>query len=87
MVTRKKNIEIIKLRKKDGSRENANIKIKKGALHKALKFNGIFTDAQMKRLDKKKIGDQFVFKGNKFTMTDKLKKQVTLAKTMMSWKK
>jgi hypothetical protein len=85
--TSRKKMEVIKLRKRKGAKENENIKFKKGGLHKSLKFSGTFTKAEMARLDKKKIGQKFTFKGNKFVMTDKLKDQVTLAKTMMSWNK
>ena len=85
--TSRKKIEVVKLRKRKGAKENENIKFKKGGLHKSLKFSGTFTKAEMTRLDKKKIGQKFTFKGNKFVMTDKLKDQVTLAKTMMSWNK
>jgi hypothetical protein len=80
-------MEVVKLRKRKGAKENENIKFKKGGLHESLKFSGTFTKAEMARLDKKKIGQKFTFKGNKFVMTDKLKDQVTLAKTMMSWNK
>ena len=83
----RKKMEVIKLRKSKGAKENENIKFKKGGLHESLKFSGTFTKAEMARLDKKKIGQKFTFKGNKFVMTDKLKDQVTLAKTMMSWNK
>jgi len=85
--TSRKKMEVVKLRKRKGAKENENIKFKKGGLHESLKFSGTFTKAQMERLDKKKIGQKFTFKGNKFVMTDKLKDQVTLAKTMMSWNK
>ena len=85
--TSRKKMEVIKLRKRKGAKENENIKFKKGGLHESLKFSGTFTKAEMTRLDKKKIGQKFTFKGNKFVMTDKLKDQVTLAKTMMSWNK
>ena len=85
--TSRKKIEVVKLRKRKGAKENENIKFKKGGLHKSLKFSGTFTKAEMTRLDKKKIDQKFTFKGNKFVMTDKLKDQVTLAKTMMSWNK
>ena len=85
--TSRKKMEVIKLRKRKGAKENENIKFKKGGLHESLKFSGTFTKAEMARLDKKKIGQKFTFKGNKFVMTDKLKDQVTLAKTMMSWNK
>ena len=85
--TSRKKMEVVKLRKRKGAKENENIKFKKGGLHESLKFSGTFTKAEMARLDKKKIGQKFTFKGNKFVMTDKLKDQVTLAKTMMSWNK
>ena len=85
--SRKKKTDVIELRTRKGAKENENIKFKKGGLHKSLKFSGTFTKAEMARLGKKKIGQKFTFKGNKFVMTDKLKDQVTLAKTMMSWNK
>lgn len=86
---RKVETETIKLRKKEGAKENANIKIKKGALHRALKVpqDYTFKKSQIARLDKIETGKTFTFLGNKFKMTDLMKDRVSLAHTMMGWKK
>jgi hypothetical protein len=84
---KEKGTETIKLRKKKGAKENANITFKKGALHRHLKFSGTFTKAGLARLKKVENGKSFTFKGNKFKMTPLLKREITLGLTMMGWKK
>ena len=81
--------EVIKLRKSEGAKENANIKIKEGALHRALKVGADYTfkKSEMNRLDKVPTGSSFDFHGKKFKMTELMKRRVSLAKTMMGWKK
>jgi hypothetical protein len=56
------------------------IKIEQGALRKALKMkeSDKFTKTELERLKKVKTDTEFVFKGKKFMMTPKLKKQVSL---------
>jgi hypothetical protein len=80
-------METIKLRKSKGAEENENITFKKGALHRALKFDGTFSKSEIARMDRVEDGTSFKFKGNSFRMTPLMKKRVSLAKTMMSWKK
>ncbi len=87
--TKKVETETIKLRKKEGAKENANIKIKKGALHRALKVPAdyTFTKKEIGRLDKVETGNSFEFHGNTFKMTPLMKDRVSLAHTMMGWRK
>jgi hypothetical protein len=86
---KKKGTEVIKLRKSEGAKENANIRIKKGALHRMLKVKEdyTFSKTEMARLDRLRDGVEFDFRGKHFRMTPLMKKRVSLAKTMMSWKK
>ena len=65
------------------------IKIEQGALRKALKMkeSDKFTKTELERLKKVKTDTEFVFKGKKFMMTPKLKKQVSLGATLMNLKK
>jgi hypothetical protein len=85
----KMKTEVIKLRKKEGAKENANIRIKEGALHRQLKVGGdyTFSKAEMNKLDRVETGSEFDFHGKHFKMTPLMKKRVSLAKTMMGWKK
>jgi len=65
------------------------VEIEQGALRKALKMkkSDKFTKTELDRLKKVKTDTEFVFKGNKFMMTPKLKKQVNLGSTLMGLKK
>ena len=60
-------------------------KIKDGGLRKALKVDKDykFTKSDLSPLLKHEEGKSFMFQGKKFKMTDKLKKQITLAINMM----
>ena len=86
---KKVETETIKLRKSEGAKENANIKIKKGALHRALKVPADFTFSKKEigRLDKVPEGEEFDFHGNHYKMTRLMKDRVSLAHTMMGWRK
>jgi len=85
----KPKTEVIKLRKSEGADENANIKIKEGALHRQLKVGADYTfkKSEMNKLDKIEVGSEFDFHGKHFKMTPLMKKRVSLAHTMMGWKK
>ena len=65
------------------------VEFKKGGLKKSLEVpeDYTFKKAELERLKSHDIGKRFQFKGKKFTMDDKLKKQITLALTLMSSKK
>ena len=65
------------------------VEFKKGGLKKSLEVpeDYTFKKAELERLKSHEIGKKFQFKGKKFTMDDKLKKQITLALTLMSSKK
>ncbi len=70
-------------------RKNVTIKIKKGALKRQLKLKKgqEFSNNEINRLNKLNIGQKFRFKGNEFVMTKLMKQRVSLAKTMMGFKK
>jgi hypothetical protein len=63
------------------------IKVKKGALHRQLKFKGKFTKSILERLSKIENGKTFKFKGNTFKMTSLLKKRIGLAKAFATVRK
>jgi len=65
------------------------VKFEKGGLKKALDVpeDYTFKTAELERLKAHEVGKKFQFKGKRFTMDEKLKKQVTLALTLMSSKK
>jgi len=82
--------EKIVLRKRKGAEENDTIKFKKGGLHRSMgvpesyKFNR----AQVGRLEKVSVGSTFKTPGGKSKkMTEKIHDQLSLAHTMMGWKK
>jgi hypothetical protein len=56
------------------------IEVKKGALHRQLKYKGKFSNPMLNKLSKVEDGKKFKFKGNEFKMTKLLKKRVALAK-------
>ena len=60
--------------------------IKKGALHRALKVpeSYKFNKAELRKLNNNDVGKSFSFKGNKFKMTELMKRRITLAITLMS---
>ncbi len=65
------------------------VKFEKGGLKKSLDVpeDYTFKKGELERLKSHEVGKKFQFKGKRFTMDDKLKKQVTLALTLMSSKK
>merc|ERR1711871_1356809 len=71
---------------KNGKKEN--IKMRKGGLHCSLNYDGVFTLRQIKSL--KKQADEgkrnVTFKGKRFVLTPRLKRQITLAHTLMTLK-
>tara|TARA_R100000773_G_C4206319_1_gene107110 strand:+ start:166 stop:462 length:297 start_codon:yes stop_codon:yes gene_type:complete len=69
--------------------DGEKVEFKKGGLKRSLQVpeDYTFKKAELERLKKHDIGKNFQFKGKKFTMNDKLKKQITLALTLMSSKK
>ena len=82
-------VETIVLNKKKGAKSNTTIKIKKGALKRQLKLKKgqEFSKNEINRLNKLNVGQKFKFKGNEFVMTKLMKQRVSLAKTMMGFKK
>jgi len=66
--------------------DGTKIKIKKGALKEMLKVPEDYTfgEKELERLKKHDIDKSFAFKGNKFKMTELMKKRITLALTLMS---
>lgn len=71
---------------KNGKKEN--IKMRKGGLHCSLNYDGVFTLRQIKAL--KKQADEgkrmITFEGKRFDLTPRLKRQITLAHTLMTLK-
>tara|TARA_R100000353_G_scaffold101814_2_gene73745 strand:+ start:2892 stop:3191 length:300 start_codon:yes stop_codon:yes gene_type:complete len=65
------------------------VEFKKGGLKKSLDVpeDYTFKKSELERLKGHEVGKKFQFKGKKFTMDEKLKKQITLALTLMSSKK
>ena len=65
------------------------VKFEKGGLKKSLGVpeDYTFKKAELERLKSHEVGKKFQFKGKKMTMDEKLKKQITLALTLMSSKK
>ena len=65
------------------------VKFEKGGLKKSLQVpeDYTFKKAELERLKAHEVGKKFQFKGKKFEMDDKLKKQITLALTLMGSKK
>ena len=65
------------------------VKFEKGGLKKALDVpeDYTFSEKELERLKAHELGKRFQFKGKKFTMDEKLKKQITLALTLMKSKK
>tara|TARA_Y100000593_G_C4098358_1_gene231982 strand:+ start:35 stop:268 length:234 start_codon:yes stop_codon:yes gene_type:complete len=61
------------------------ITIKVGALHRSLKVPAKYTfkRSELQRLNKKEVGSEFSFKGNKIKMTPLVKKRITLAINLM----
>ena len=82
-------IETIVLNKKKGAKMNSTIKVKKGALRRQLKLkkDQEFSKSEINRLNKLQVGKTFKFKGKEFVMTKLMKQRVSLAKTMMGFKK
>ena len=69
--------------------DGEKVKFQKGGLKKSLgvKEDYTFSKAELERLKKHEVGKKFKYKGKDMTMTAKLKKQITLALTLMSSKK
>ena len=65
------------------------IVVEKGGLHRHLKvpLTYKFRNSTIERLVKVKNGDKFTFRGNKFVMDEKLKRQLTLAKSFIKMRK
>lgn len=65
------------------------VKFEKGGLKKSLGVpeDYTFKKTELERLKKHEVGKKFTYKGKKMTMDEKLKKQITLALTLMSSKK
>ncbi len=64
--------------------------LKEGALKRSLKVKAEdrpLTKAEMGRLEKVENGKDFTFRGNKLKMTPLMKKRVSLAETMIKFKK
>ena len=63
--------------------------VEKGGLHRHLKvpLTYKFRNSIIERLVKVKNGEKFTFRGNKFVMNDKLKHQLTLAKSFIKMRK
>ena len=80
-------METIRLQKSKGAKESGTIRFKKGALHRALRFDGKFNKSEIDRMDRVSEGSEFNFRGRHFKMTPLMKKRINLARTMMSWKK
>jgi len=74
-----------KTEKEDGVFEATEGKIKEGGLRKALKVDDdyVFKIGVINKLLKHEVGDRFEFEDNKIKMTERLKKQLQLAKNMM----
>ena len=52
-----------------------------------LKKDQEFSKSEINRLNKLQVGKTFKFKGKEFVMTKLMKQRVSLAKTMMGFKK
>ncbi len=65
------------------------VKFEKGGLKKSLGVSDdyTFTTRELERIKGHEIGKKFQFKGKRFEMDDKLKKQVVLALNLMKSKK
>ncbi len=65
------------------------VKFQKGGLKKSLDVADDYTfkKPELERLKSHDVGKKFQFKGKRFTMDEKLKKQITLALTLMGSKK
>jgi hypothetical protein len=65
------------------------VKFEKGGLKKSLGVSDdyTFSTRELERIKGHEIGKKFQFKGKKFEMDDKLKKQVVLALNLMKSKK
>ena len=65
------------------------VKFQKGGLKKSLQVpeDYTFSEKELERLKAHEVGKKFQFKGKKFTMDEKLKKQITLALTLKGSKK
>lgn len=80
---------VYKAKKEVVELDGEKVEFKKGGLKKALQVpeGYTFKKAELERLKAHEVGKRFQFKGKKFTMDEKLKKQITLALTLMSSKK
>ena len=65
------------------------VKFQKGGLKKSLGVSDdyTFSKPELERLKKHDVGKKFKYKGKDMQMTEKLKKQITLALTLMKSKK
>lgn len=74
--------EVVNMRRK-------KIVVEKGGLHRHLKvpLTYKFRNSTIERLVKVKNGNKFTFRGNKFVMDEKLKRQLTLAKSFVKMRK
>ena len=72
-------------REEEGVFSETEGNIKQGGLRKALKVDKDykFSKSDLSPLLKHEDGKSFMFQGKRFKMTDKLKKQITLAINMM----
>ncbi len=72
-------------KQEEGLYEKTEDTIKEGGLRKSLKLpkDEKFTVNELSPLLKKEVGEKFKFKGNTFTMTERMKKQIQLAINMI----